>query len=145
MKDSFGNLICITAAVIVHLIFFSAQDDPARSYHSWSRCRVSESFYLHTGVHVCTHTHTHTHTHMHTHSILSMVVPVYNAEVSPKSLRGRLVSLNQLAITAGIMVSFITAVWTKLFLEGWRVALGLQCVLGIILIVGMLFLPETPR
>ena len=38
-------------------------------------------------------------------SILSMVVPVYNAELSPKSLRGRLVSLNQLAITAGIMVS----------------------------------------
>ncbi len=74
-----------------------------------------------------------------------MVVPVYNAEVAPKSLRGRLVSLNQLAITAGIMVSFITAVWTKLFLVGWRVALSLQCVLGLILIIGMLFLPETPR
>ncbi len=33
-----------------------------------------------------------------------MVVPVYNAELAPKYLRGRLVSLNQLAITAGIMV-----------------------------------------
>ena len=38
------------------------------------------------------------------HSVLSMVVPIYNAELAPKSLRGRLVSLNQLAITAGIMV-----------------------------------------
>ena len=37
--------------------------------------------------------------------ILSMVVPLYNAEISPKKLRGRLVALNQLAITAGIMVS----------------------------------------
>ena len=37
-------------------------------------------------------------------SILSMIVPVYNAELAPKSLRGRLVSLNQLFITAGIMV-----------------------------------------
>ena len=34
-----------------------------------------------------------------------MVVPVYNAELAPKNLRGRLVSLNQLFITAGIMVS----------------------------------------
>lgn len=32
-------------------------------------------------------------------------MPVYNAELAPKTLRGRLVSLNQLAITAGIMVS----------------------------------------
>ena len=37
--------------------------------------------------------------------ILSMVVPVFNAEVSPKEIRGKLVSLYQLAITAGIMVS----------------------------------------
>lgn len=36
--------------------------------------------------------------------VLSMVVPIYNAELAPKALRGRLVSLNQLAITAGIMV-----------------------------------------
>lgn len=35
-----------------------------------------------------------------------MVVPVYNAEVSPKDIRGRLVSLQQLSITAGIMVYF---------------------------------------
>jgi len=38
-------------------------------------------------------------------SVLSMIVPVYNAELAPSSLRGRLVSLNQLAITAGLMVS----------------------------------------
>uniref|UniRef100_A0A1X7TWA7 Major facilitator superfamily (MFS) profile domain-containing protein n=2 Tax=Amphimedon queenslandica TaxID=400682 RepID=A0A1X7TWA7_AMPQE len=39
--------------------------------------------------------------------ILSMIVPVYNAELAPKTLRGRLVSLNQLFITAGIMVIII--------------------------------------
>ena len=37
--------------------------------------------------------------------VLSMVVPLYNAEIAPKRLRGRLVALHQLAITAGIMVS----------------------------------------
>jgi hypothetical protein len=41
------------------------------------------------------------------YSVLSMVVPVYNAELAPKFLRGRLVSLNQLAITAGIMVNLM--------------------------------------
>lgn len=78
--------------------------------------------------------------------ILSMVVPVYNAELAPKNLRGRLVSLNQLFITAGIMVSFLVSLATKdndLF--GWRIALGIQCVLAVILVIGMIFLPETPR
>ena len=102
---------------------------------------------------------------------------MYNAELAPKSLRGRLVSLNQLAITAGIMVpheplipfsqtmkmpatftilymlsvlfllqaSFIIGLICSYFLAGWRVALGVQCLFGVILIVGMLFLPETPR
>lgn len=36
--------------------------------------------------------------------IMSMVVPLFNAEISPKQLRGRLVSLQQLSITFGIMV-----------------------------------------
>uniref|UniRef100_A0A1X7TVR7 Major facilitator superfamily (MFS) profile domain-containing protein n=1 Tax=Amphimedon queenslandica TaxID=400682 RepID=A0A1X7TVR7_AMPQE len=40
--------------------------------------------------------------------ILSMIVPVYNAELAPKTLRGRLVSLNQLFITAGIMTNKLT-------------------------------------
>ena len=92
-----------------------------------------------------------------------MVVPVYNAELSPPSLRGRLVSLAQLFITLGIMVnttnidtckqmmffrlkvSFVASLACAEYIEGWRIALGLQCVLAIVLIIGMLFLPETPR
>ena len=74
-----------------------------------------------------------------------MVVPIYNAELAPSSHRGRLVSLNQLAITAGIMVSFLADLLAAKFEAGWRVALGAQCVFGTFLIVGMLFLPETPR
>ena len=44
-----------------------------------------------------------------------------------------------------LQASFITGLVCSYFLAGWRVALGVQCLFGIILIVGMLFLPETPR
>lgn len=37
-----------------------------------------------------------------------MIVPVYQSEISTKEIRGRLVSLQQLAITIGIAVSFWT-------------------------------------
>ncbi len=101
-----------------------------------------------------------------------MVVPIYNAELAPKTLRGSLVSLNQLAITAGIMVcsaytpflhtlqgvshascdchmtlqvSFLVNLGCQEVLVGWRVSLGLQAVLGIVLVLGTIFLPETPR
>lgn len=37
---------------------------------------------------------------------LSMIVPMYNAEVAPPEVRGALVGLQQLAITTGIMISF---------------------------------------
>ncbi len=37
---------------------------------------------------------------------LSMIVPMYNAEVAPPEVRGSLVALQQLAICAGIMISF---------------------------------------
>ena len=74
-----------------------------------------------------------------------MVVPIYNAELAPSTHRGRLVSLNQLAITAGIMVSFLADLLAAMYYSGWRAALGAQCLFGLILIFGMFFLPETPR
>lgn len=37
---------------------------------------------------------------------LSMIVPMYNAEVAPPEVRGALVGLQQMAITTGIMISF---------------------------------------
>ena len=78
-------------------------------------------------------------------SILSTVVPIYNAELAPSTHRGRLVSLNQLAITAGIMVSFLVDLLAAMYYSGWRVALGVQCLFGLVFTFGMVFLPETPR
>ncbi|KZT37712.1 general substrate transporter [Sistotremastrum suecicum HHB10207 ss-3] len=84
---------------------------------------------------------------------LSMAVPLYNAELAPPEVRGSLVALQQLAITFGIMISFWIDYGTQ-FIGGtgdgqreaaWRIPLGLQLVPAVILGVGILFMPFSPR
>lgn len=84
---------------------------------------------------------------------LSMAVPLYNAELAPPEVRGSLVALQQLAITFGIMVSFWIDYGTN-YIGGtgdtqseasWRIALALQLVPAIILGIGILFMPFSPR
>jgi sugar porter (SP) family MFS transporter len=77
----------------------------------------------------------------------SFSVPLYISEISPTKSRGALVSMNQLMITIGILVSYISDYliandanpfsWRWMFYVGFFPAL--------ILFVGMFFLPETPR
>lgn len=77
--------------------------------------------------------------------VASFTVPLYISEISPPSYRGALVSLNQLLITIGIVVSYFVddifaetaGTWRNMFLVG--------VVPAVVLGVGMLFLPETPR
>lgn len=85
--------------------------------------------------------------------MLSMVVPLYLSEVAPPNLRGGLVSLQQLGITAGIMVAFWIDYGTN-YIGGtgdsqsqasWRLPLSLQCVPAIGLGLGTLILPYSPR
>jgi sugar porter (SP) family MFS transporter len=76
--------------------------------------------------------------------IASMLTPLYLAETAPAKHRGALVSLSQLAITIGILVSYLIG---YIFAQGgqWRWMLGVGAVPGLILALGMLVLPETPR
>jgi SP family galactose:H+ symporter-like MFS transporter len=76
--------------------------------------------------------------------IASEVTPLYISEISPPQMRGSLVSLNQLAITIGIVVSYLVDFALSAF-QGWRYMLGLAAIPAIILGVGMLPLPDTPR
>jgi sugar porter (SP) family MFS transporter len=72
------------------------------------------------------------------------VVPLYLAEIAPTEVRGSIASLNQMMIVCGILAAFI--VNAILASSGnWRLMLGLAAVPSIILLVGMLFMPETPR
>lgn len=74
----------------------------------------------------------------------SVIVPLYIAEMAPPDIRGTLVTLNQLMITVGILVAYGANAATAPF-EAWRWALGLALIPSVILGVGILFLPESPR
>jgi sugar porter (SP) family MFS transporter len=75
----------------------------------------------------------------------SMIVPTYIAELAPLQIRGGLVILQQLAISAGIFISYVldyiffTAGW------GWRPMFAAAVVPGIALGVGMAYMSHTPR
>lgn len=72
------------------------------------------------------------------------IVPVYLSEMAPTEHRGSLSSLNQLMITIGILSSYlINYAFTPI--EGWRWMLGLAIVPSVILLVGVAFMPESPR
>jgi sugar porter (SP) family MFS transporter len=75
----------------------------------------------------------------------SMLAPLYLAEISPASQRGAIVSLNQLCITGGILVSYLVGFALASAAGGWRWMLALGALPGLILSAGMLFLPESPR
>ncbi|KAJ5375943.1 Major facilitator superfamily domain general substrate transporter [Penicillium cosmopolitanum] len=85
---------------------------------------------------------------------LSMVVPLYNAELAPPEIRGSLVAVQQLAITFGIMVSFWIGYGTN-YIGGtgatqsdaaWLVPVCIQLLPAITLAAGMmLFMPQSPR
>jgi SP family galactose:H+ symporter-like MFS transporter len=77
--------------------------------------------------------------------IASMLTPLYLAEISPARDRGAIVSLNQLCITGGILVSYLVGVALAGGEGGWRWMLALGALPGLILSGGMLVLPESPR
>ncbi len=75
----------------------------------------------------------------------SFVSPMYISENTPPSIRGGVVSFNQLMVTTGILVAYIVNFLFKDTADNWRWMLGLAAVPGVALAVGMLFVPHTPR
>ena len=79
--------------------------------------------------------------------IASYSVPLYIAEISPARQRGALVTINQLMITIGILISYITDYWIANDADpySWRMMFHIGFIPGMLLFIGMFFLPETPR
>jgi sugar porter (SP) family MFS transporter len=74
----------------------------------------------------------------------SMTVPLYIGEVAPPPIRGALVSLNQLAITSGIVVSYLVD-YGLASTANWRLMFGLAAIPAVMLFVGMLTQRESPH
>lgn len=75
----------------------------------------------------------------------SFVAPLYISEVSPPKVRGGLVSFNQLAIVTGILLAYVANYTLKDFPEQWRWMLGVAAIPGLVLTLGMLTVPHSPR
>lgn len=76
--------------------------------------------------------------------VASFTAPLYISEVSPVAIRGRLVSINQLALTCGIVVSYLID-YALSGAHAWRWMFALAAVPAAMLGLGMLWLPESPR
>ncbi|MEU3039927.1 MULTISPECIES: sugar porter family MFS transporter [Streptomyces] len=75
----------------------------------------------------------------------SATVPVYLSEISPPAVRGRLLTLNQLMITVGILVAYLV---NLAFAAGeqWRAMFAVGAVPSALLLASTLWLlPESPQ
>jgi sugar porter (SP) family MFS transporter len=73
----------------------------------------------------------------------SVAVPLYIGEIVPPAERGGLVSLNQLAITLGILISQLIAYFLTASGQ-WRTMILIAAIPSAILLIGMFFQPESP-
>ena len=87
--------------------------------------------------------------------IASTVVPIYQAEIAPKEIRGRVVTLQQWSVTWGILIQYFIQYGASFVGGGpndanqptsaFRIPWGIQMIPGVILGLGMFFLPRSPR
>lgn len=76
--------------------------------------------------------------------LASVVSPMYIAEISPAAIRGRLVSMNQFAIVIGAMSSYGVS-YLFSFSGNWRMMFACAAIPTMALMIGLLFIPESPR
>ncbi|XP_050274566.1 sugar transporter ERD6-like 5 isoform X5 [Quercus robur] len=72
--------------------------------------------------------------------ILSYVVPVYIAEITPKNVRGSFTSLSQLMIGCGKALTFLIG-----SLVNWRTLALIGIIPCLAHLLGLFFIPESPR
>ncbi|XP_030763243.1 glucose transporter type 1 isoform X2 [Sitophilus oryzae] len=74
------------------------------------------------------------------------LVPMYISEISPLNLRGGLGTINQLAVTVGLLISQVLGIEQILGTsEGWPLLLGLAVVPALMQLLLLPVCPESPR
>jgi len=79
--------------------------------------------------------------------MISALIPLYQSETAPKWIRGTIVGAYQLAITIGLLLAAVVDNATKNRSDtgSYRIPIAIQFAWAIIIVSGMLILPETPR
>lgn len=81
--------------------------------------------------------------------LASGIVPLYIAELAPPQIRGRLVGLYEVSVQAGTCVGFWICYGVKQNMAStaaqWITPFAVQLIPGGLLIIGMIFVPESPR
>jgi SP family sugar:H+ symporter-like MFS transporter len=86
----------------------------------------------------------------------SVMAPAYIAEVAPAEYRGRLATIQQVAIIIGLTVAFLSNYWLAslsgsalnilwLGFETWRWMFWIELIPASIFLIALLFIPESPR
>ena len=76
--------------------------------------------------------------------IASFVAPLYLSEIAPYKIRGRLIAMYQLMITIGILAMFLSNAALAHF-GSWRLMMSVIAIPALIMFIGALTLPESPR
>jgi len=80
--------------------------------------------------------------------IAMVISPVYIAEISPRRIRGGLVTLNQIVIVTGALLAVIVGWLLAKYVSpevNWRWMFFSECLPILALAVGLMFIPESPR
>ncbi|CAI4039029.1 hypothetical protein SMKI_06G3810 [Saccharomyces mikatae IFO 1815] len=124
--DKLGRRLAIVIVVLVYMVGAIIQ---ISSNHKWYQYFVGKIIYG-LGAGGC-----------------SVLCPMLLSEIAPKDLRGGLISLYQLNMTFGIFLGYCSVYGTRKYdnTAQWRVPLGLCFLWALIIIIGMLLVPESPR
>ena len=76
--------------------------------------------------------------------IASFVAPLYISEIAPVAIRGKLVSVNQVALTCGIVISYMID-YALAGAQAWRWMFALAVVPAAAFGIGLMFIPNSPR
>ncbi|MDF1575373.1 MAG: sugar porter family MFS transporter [Bacteroidales bacterium] len=76
---------------------------------------------------------------------VSVLSPMYVAEVAPPKIRGTLITIYQLAITLGILISYLINFALHDMENNWRWMFATGLLPSVIFFVGLIFIPESPR
>jgi sugar porter (SP) family MFS transporter len=76
--------------------------------------------------------------------VASFVAPLYISEIAPVAIRGKLVSINQVALTTGIVISYLID-YAFSGAHAWRWMFALAAVPASVFAGGLMLIPDSPR